>query len=303
MLSKALERLLLTENWLKTETRIHGEYRGYWINAAGEKGLTSIETVYPFTPEQLRELKPRLETLKLPKRKTEIVANERSLALYVIGKADLSHTELKYALNHFCDALVQVGIPEETGCGSCGRLGSYPLAELGPEKTFPMCEACYAQGEADLALAQQRLKTANFKYLRGTIGAIIGGMIMGIPWLLLDQIGFMGAFFAYFIGKGAFRGYLMTGGQIGPLTAKILVAVTGCIVVTTRIASLGLTLEHPAGWYSISFIRHLVTEPSLAGAVWTGLALALFAAGIGIQQLILDIKAGTTVPVLTRLKQ
>lgn len=281
MLSKGLERLALIERWIKTETRIHGEYRGYWINAGGELGTISLEAVYPFTPVQLEALLARLQAITVPKLKTEAIGNERAISFHLTGRADLLYDEVKHVLDQFCDALLEVGVPPELGCGSCGKLGSYPLAELGPEKTFPMCEACFKRGETDLAEAQQRLEHADFQYVRGIIGAVIGGLIASIPWLALTLAGLPGALLGYYVGKGVFRGYVARG-QIGPHTAKLLVGVTGCLVVVAHMVGLRVTGQ--------------------TGSELPYLSVGLFTAGLGLQHIILDIKEGTTVPKLRRFK-
>ena len=137
MLSKGLERLVLTENWIKTDTRIHGEYCGYWFNIAEEDRMTSFETVYPLTSDKLRALTLRLEAVKLPKRKTEVLGSERAMALYIKGKEPLSYEDVKDILKYFAAELTALGIEPQLCCGSCGKLGDFPLSELGPEKTFP----------------------------------------------------------------------------------------------------------------------------------------------------------------------
>ena len=300
-LSKGLARFVLTENWIKTNTRIHGEYRGYWFNIAEADYLTSFETVYPFTPLQLENLKTKLKAYKLDGRKSQVAGNARSLALYLTGKRPLSYQEVLEVLTFFTAELTAVGIVPELCCGSCGKLGNYPLSELGPEKTFPMCEPCFAQGQDDLTQAGKRLATADYHYLNGTIGGIFGGILATAPWIILEQVGFIGAFLAYFIGKGAFRGYVLSGGQLGPRTPRILVAVTGLLVLLAHLVALGLSAESSYNWLSLRFIKYLITTPELARAVWGGLSLGLFTAGLGIQQIILDIQEATTIPTLKRL--
>lgn len=301
MLSKGLERFVLTEYWLRTETRIHGEYRGYWFNIAEEDRLTSFETVYPFTSDQLRALTVRLELIKLPKRKTEIVGNERAIALYIKGKQPLSYEEVIDILKYFAAELTAIGIEPQLCCGSCGKPGNFPLSELGLEKTFPMCEPCFAQGQVDLLQADAHLAKADFHYIRGTVGGLLGALLATIPWILLEQMGFIGALLAYFIGKGAFRGYVLTGAQIGPRTPRIIVAITGVPVLMAHLMALGFVIQPGYSWFSLRFLRYLVTTPELSRSVWGGLAMGIFTAGLGIQQIILDIHEATTVPTLKRL--
>ena len=273
MLSKGLERLVLTENWLKTETRIHGEYRGYWFNIAEDDRMTSFETVYPLTSDQLRALTLRLEAIKLPKRKTEVTGNERAMALYIKGKEPLSYEDVIDILKYFAAELSAIGIEPQLCCGSCGKPGDFPLSELGDEKTFPMCEPCFTQGQVDLLQVEERLAKAQFRYVRGVTGGILGGLISTIPWILLEQVGFIGAFLAYFIGKGAFRGYVLSGAQIGPRTPRIMVAITGVLVLFAHLMALGFVMQPGYSWFSLRFIRYLVTTPDLSRSVWGGLAI------------------------------
>ena len=301
MLSKGLERLVLIENWIKTETRIHGEYRGYWFNIAEDDRMTSFETVYPLTPGQLRALTIRLEAVKLPKRKTEVVGNERAIALYIKSKEPLSYEDVIDILKYFAAELTAIGIEPQLCCGSCGKPGNFPLSELGPEKTFPMCEPCFAQGQVDLLQVEERLATADYRYGRGVTGGLLGGILATVPWILLEQVGFIGAFLAYFIGKGAFRGYIGSGAQIGPRTPRMIIAITGVLVLFAHLMALGFVLQPSYGWFSVRFVRYLVATPEHSRILWGGLALGLFTAGLGVQQTILNIQAATTVPTLKRL--
>ena len=301
MLSKGLERLVLTENWIKTETRIHGEYRGYWFNIAEDDRMTSFETVYPFTSDQLRELTLRLELVKLPKRKTEVIGNERAIALYIKGKEPLPYEDVVDILKYVAAELSAIGIKPQLCCGSCGKPGNFALSELGPEKTFPMCEPCFVQGQVDLLQVEERLAKADYRYARGVTGGLLGGILATIPWILLEQVGFIGAFLAYFIGKGAFRGYIGSGAQIGPRTPRIIVAITGVLVLFAHLVALGFVLQPSYSWFSVRFVRYLVTTPVHSRILWGGLALGLFSAGLGIQPIILDIQEATTVPTLKRL--
>lgn len=96
-------------------------------------------------------------------------------------------------------------------------------------------------------------------YLRGFLGALIGGIICTIPWILMYvYLNFMLSLLGAVIGFGAFFGYKFFGGKVTKKTA-IIIAVASVISITVAtfvIIPLLLIAKEGLGisWYYYNYL-------------------------------------------------
>lgn len=128
-------------------------------------------------------------------------------------------------------------------------------------------------------------------YLRGFLGALIGGIICTIPWILMYvYLNFMLSLLGAVIGFGAFFGYKFFGGKVTKKTA-IIIAVASVISITVAtfviiplllIAKEGLGLS----WY---YFNYLYTNGDFVTGIIMDYVISLVFTFLGISGVIANI--------------
>lgn len=79
-----------------------------------------------------------------------------------------------------------------------------------------------------------------YSYQKGIMGAILGALIIIVPWMLTKRFfGFNASPFAYFLGLAIYKGYRWNKGKTGPKTRVIilftsiisLIVALGCLMI------------------------------------------------------------------------
>ena len=145
--------------------------------------------------------------------------------------------------------------------------------------------------------------TKKGSYITGTIGAIIGGFIGAIPWILMYIYGNMiVAILAILIAGGAFLGYKICKGKIGKGLPAIIsiISILVVVIVTTLICP--AILIHQSG-YPVTFdnlmalytntarqnVRNAIIQDLVISLLFTVAAIAAIVHSINVQ-----IKNGAT---------
>ena len=130
-------------------------------------------------------------------------------------------------------ALKALGAQGSDHCCVCGL-------PLGPEDAcvknvnfaaYRMHEKCVEHLNAVNEQRQEDAKITEHHYLKGTIGAIAGGLVGAIPWAIVYSLGWFVALLGFVIGWLAKKGYELLGGMPGRAKAWIIVIVSLLSVV------------------------------------------------------------------------
>lgn len=71
-------------------------------------------------------------------------------------------------------------------------------------------------------------------YVKGILGALLGGLIASIPWILLYVYAMMDSLLAVLVAMGALKGYKLFKGEINEKSPLIIIIVSiVCITVST----------------------------------------------------------------------
>jgi len=77
-------------------------------------------------------------------------------------------------------------------------------------------------------------------YYKGIMGAILGALIIIVPWMLLKSFfDFNAALLAYFLGLAIYKGYTWNKGESGPMTRWIILITS---IISLIVAQCGLML-------------------------------------------------------------
>ncbi len=154
-----------------------------------------------------------------------------------------------------------------------------------------MCQECFKSAKEESQQAEQEFERTEKNYLQGFAGAVAGGIIASIPWIILSYFGWFAAILGFAIGKASLKGYTMLGCKLGKATRWIILGVTAfCIefseIVTHTIAVM-VVYEIP---FSMDIIFFVLTTPEIIINMGRNVFLGWIMGFLGILPLFRDIK-------------
>ena len=129
-------------------------------------------------------------------------------------------------------------------------------------------------------------------YLLGILGALLGGLIASIPWIVMYvYLEMMWSFLAFIIGYGAFLGYKKFNGKmdikvpyiIGIISIIVVIFTTLYVIPTLLIIKEGITP-------SMEVISFLYSDSEFKGAIVQDLIFALLFTVLGVSGIFKTLK-------------
>ena len=113
--------------------------------------------------------------------------------------------------------------------------------------------------ESNAESKKELQKISNVNYITGIIGAVIGGFIGAVPWILAYIYGnMMIAILAIFIAGGAYYGYKLCKGKVTKKLPIIIMLISIIIVAITSLLIIPIILIHTEGLnVSVNTIKYL----------------------------------------------
>ena len=130
------------------------------------------------------------------------------------------------------------------------------------------------------------------KKLLGIIGAIIGGFLFTIPWILVYVYGNMlFSILAAFIAFGALMGYKKLGGTVDKSTPTIITIISILIIGITTLIIIPLCLLHKEGFIvSLQNLQFIYENNEFKAAIIHDLIISIFFTILGISGVISKLK-------------
>ena len=173
-----------------------------------------------------------------------------------------------------------------SGCAVCGQDSGEGYTLQGGF-VQQMCAPCHEKlAVATTEIKRERAETGS--YLTGLVGAVLGGIIGIIPWVLIGMLGYIAGISGFIMAFLSYKGYLLLRGKRGPGMTWIMIIV---LIVFTYIAV--LTSEGVAAYQMLTDEGYIFTIPELIGAVieapfmpdagplWGSIAIGWLFAGLG----------------------
>lgn len=138
----------------------------------------------------------------------------------------------------------------------------------------------------------EKEKKTSGSYVTGTIGAIIGGVIATLPWILCYvYANMMWSILAVFIAMGAFKGYELMKGKIDKKVPVLIVIVSViAITVATLVIIPNLLLVKEYGKTSLEMFGKLYEFDEFRKAILGDYAFSLLFTFLGISGVIGNLK-------------
>ena len=230
--------------------------------------------------------------LFLKENKKKFKANKAAMADDVIYLILTSATFVKADvvinfLNEFSEFLVENGYTSScTFCSSSENIG-YTFMN---EQVREVCPECHEKLSGAVENLKEERQTSG-SYLKGAIGAAIGGVIGIIPWVLLGMLGYIAGISGLAMAYLSYKGYFLLKGKVGKGMVWILILVLVVFTYIGVLFSLGVNIiqEYNLRLADLdigAFIISMLGAPFDSymfntGAVWGQLALGWFFAGLG----------------------
>lgn len=268
-------------NNLTAEKRsIYGNYKGYFISIQAQMQFTRV-----FIAAHIKDNAEVAEKLALTV-KTSFRLAVQNFKIENYGVDIVINTVIQKILVNGLDATIAVltesGIKGEGFCPMCGEAldASDSVKVKFGDAVLYVHNGCVAeydkQIETELQMAEEIDKAEDRNYIKGVIGALLGGIVGFIPWIILYLIGIVSAYAAVLIGVGANFGYKLLGGKSTNVKYPIIIVATVISLVMALVIGFCIELYIIAQSEGVTislfdtpnmFINLLNTEPEYSAAV------------------------------------
>ena len=130
----------------------------------------------------------------------------------------------------------------------------------------------------------------NPKYFQGAIGALLGGLVGTLPWIIVSSVGFYAAILGYVIGLSAFYGYRQLGGKLGPATRYLILFSVIIAVFVGEVANVAVEFYQSQVSFNLDNIIYNIQYHNLLKDILINLGLGLLMALLGIRGLFKRLK-------------
>lgn len=228
-----------------------------------------------------------LDESKKPYRFTQYNYSPVSLSiLFPINKKGMQQ------LNDFIPLLTQQlrhnGFTGADTCSHCGK-------PLGIEKRIAVMGAavgaihqnCYYEVSSKFDNDIQAQAFEEKHYGAGAMGALLGGLVAAIPWILVFMWGYISGWLALLIAWGANFGYTKAGGKNGRGKAPILILIVLFCVLLAQFVGYWIQIAIALDGQAISQIPSLLislilTDSEVAGEYFGNMLMSILFSGFGI---------------------
>lgn len=164
-----------------------------------------------------------------------------------------------------------------SSCAVCGTQQCGAAAASGG--VLYLCDVCFKQAEAESGDALLSMKTTG-SYAKGFLGAVIGGVLGVIPWVLLGMLGIIGAVSGFVMAYICTKMYALFKGKTGKLMTPIILF---ALIVFTAAGVFAAWFVRAllAGNSGMDSIMLYIFDDMTITGIFGDMIIGLFLAGIG----------------------
>jgi hypothetical protein len=304
MVFKRLKQLANKKGWNIEKNCIYGEENGYLFTLFDGNGFKAIVTPLPRIEDQakqrvlsfLGENKKRIKIWKYGFDNNVLAVkfheSFRNTKLEVIEELIQTMTEF----------LKTQEIPGKNYCIICGQDQANQIVNIG-NIYYDIHDGCCTTFENEVESAKRQFDSEEKNYFLGFLGAMLGGLIASIPWIVV-QIAFskIAAVCAYLIGFGATKAYFLCKGRFGSLTKWLISLVVIFTVILAQFMIISFELLKAGIALTYRNYQLLFNNQEMTTVFGKNLSLALFMALLGILPLFFELK-GTAKNFFPKIKR
>lgn len=292
------------KGWKIEKNTAYGEQEGYLFTLVDAAGSKTFATPLP----QIDDLNKNsiLEFLGENKKALGIGSYSFSNQVLIVKfQEDYKSTKLEVMnnlVNQLTEYLKSLDIKGKGCCIFCGKEGAEQTVNI-DKIMYNAHEECYNDEMNRVEQAAREYEMEDKNYLKGSFGAILGGIIASVPWIVIQTfLDRVAAVAAIIIGMGALKGYYLLKGKLGPMTRWIVAFSTVLSVVVAQFISLGIEMVMNEIPLSIQNFVLVLGIPEVLSTFEGNLVISLIIAFVGIIGLFRNLKGDSksVMPTMTK---
>lgn len=291
MVNKKLKQYATEKNWTINKNAVYGEVKGYLFTIYDCSGFKLFCTPLAAIDESMKS--DILAYLKENKKRLKIFESKFDndvLALKIKENfKSVSFETIDNLLNSVTSYLVSKNIISNN-CIFCGKSDAFSNAYI-DGICYKVHDQCYNDATKEIQEAMKEYNAEDKNYFLGFLGALIGGIVCTIPWILVQVFANrIAAVLAYLIGLGSYKSYSLFKGKLGPFTRWI---VSFCTIVSVIVAQVGIVIAElihnniPVTYENWQLLK---LDADFMRVFRGNLIMGLFMAFLGILPLFLQLK-------------
>ncbi|GAA0177095.1 hypothetical protein SH2C18_03820 [Clostridium sediminicola] len=270
----------------------YGEENGYLFTLIDGPGFKMFLTPLPSVTEEIKnEILDYLNENKKELQIHEFLFDDDVLAVKLKESFKSASVEVMNNLvSELTNFLKSKGVNGKGCCIFCGIDNAEQTVYI-DNLMFSAHDECYSREVAAMDEAAKEYDEEDKNYGSGIIGALLGGIVSSIPWVI-SQVYFesMAVVFAILISLGSLKAYYLFKGELGRATKWIVAFSTLFSVVLAQFGVMAIIfIKYKIPVEYESFVR-LFKDPEMANIFKVNLRLGLFMASLGIIRLFFELK-------------
>lgn len=220
---KKLKEFADAKGWTINKKNISGEVNGYLFTATDSQGFVYFLAPMPGLLDTYKgEI---LGHLKTNKKRLNLVESRFSNDTLILKVKENLRTKIEsydMLLNEVINYFESKGLQNKNNCIFCGKPDALTRVYI-DDVCYKAHDDCYHHACNEVSEATEAYNEENKNYFPGFVGALIGGLICSIPWILVEVFANrIAAVLALLIGIGSYKAYTLCRGKLGPLTRWIV---------------------------------------------------------------------------------
>lgn len=299
-----LKQFASIKGWRIEKNRAYGEENGYIFTLIDGQGFKAFLSPLPSTDEyNQKDVLDYLDKNKKMLGISEFMFDNEVLIIKL--KETLTSTKIETMnnlLKELTDFLKSKGIKGKECCIFCSNDNAEQTVYI-DNIMYSAHGECYLHQKNVVEEATREYEAEDKNYFLGFIGALIGGIVCSIPWIIVQVfLNRIASVLAALIGVGALKAYYMFKGKLGRGTRWIIALCTLISVVFAQFGGIAIEMVQNDIPLQYKNFMLLFSFPEVTRSFMANLALSLFMAFLGIIGLFLELK-GNAKSVLPNIEK
>lgn len=267
--------------------QIWGHYRGYLFTLGFYKqnnALTVFSAICFSDPGVYSTLDAFFTEMEKEKRINSYKLTHGSITLTknALLSAVKTH-DLQLLLDQITEKYQELGA--SPSCYNCNKAGEMGFSRYNGV-VLPLCDECFEGVRNRISQNQQAHESTANNYLAGTIGAVVGGLLGSVLWVIIGMLGYVASIAGFAISFASAKGYTLLKGKITRAALWIIGLSSLFALIIAQFVTYGLAFYRTAGTFTLPealgiTLRLLFISSELGGEFLKNTLIGLVFAGLG----------------------
>ena len=298
MIGSALKKIAKSYGMTKKEGYAYGEVLGYLMTFDEGMGYKRIDVALALAngDDRRETISGFINESKAYYKISDYKIYDSYLEVYFFDTIGTKQRIVEF-IGAISKKLSQLSIPQGKTCSVCfsEKEETIKVIKINNAAVYAH-ESCSSNIEKAVQSHNELFAAEKKNHLSGALGALIGGLVGTIPWILVYMLGFFVGWLGFVIGLAANKGYVLFKGKNSKLKPWIIIfTVIICVVVAQFVAESIEVVKYfsAEGYMNYSFgdvartiIYTFRDVPEYKSAIIGNIGLGFLFAGLGVLNLI-----------------